>query len=214
MTLTGNKWLETRLGNYKLKICDLTCDMMTQMTYLNLGTNDPSHRSVVYILWFTSERWQYDQTQSTFLFHLLKQVEMSFRVIQGLNPTSSIYHTIATKTAPTPFTTMWESAPQVHVLDSWTMASGAKTKWLTAVVCKRWKRGSWHARATSCPPWWWLSVAVRNVSTPRPLCMVGPLLQTMGNQWGLAISSWMESESAAQATKVHSLSRFLQTQRD
>lgn len=53
---------------------------------------------------------------------------MSFRVIQGLNPTSSVYHTIATKTAPTPFTTMWESAPQVHVLDSWTMASGAKTK--------------------------------------------------------------------------------------
>ena len=187
--------------------------MMIQKTYLNLGPNDLSQKSVVYILWFTSQRCRYDQTQSTFLFHLLKQAEISIRAIQSLNPTSSVYHTIATKTAPTPFTTMLESAPHLHVLDSWTMASGAKTKCLTAVVCKRWRRGSLHARATSCPPWWWLSVAVRNVSAPRPLCMVGPLLQTMGNQWGLAISSWMESESAAQATKVHSLSRFLQTQR-
>ncbi len=72
----------------------------------------------------------------------LTQVEMSIHVIPSLNPTSSVFHMTASKTAQTPSTTMWASAPQVRVLDSWTMASGAKTKWLTAVVCKRWRRGS------------------------------------------------------------------------
>lgn len=68
------------------------------------------------------------------IFNTQTQVKMSIHVTPSLNLTSSVFHTTATKTAQTHSTTMWESAPQVHVLDSWTMVSGAKTKWLTAVV--------------------------------------------------------------------------------
>lgn len=62
------------------------------------------------------------------IFYISTQVEMNIYATPSLNPTSSAFHMTATKTAQTHSTLMWASARHIHVLDSWTMASGAKTK--------------------------------------------------------------------------------------
>jgi len=67
---------------------------------------------------------------------------MNIHVIPSLNLTSYVFHMTAIKTAQTHSTMTWANVPQAHVLDSWTMASGAKTKWLTAVEWQRWSKGS------------------------------------------------------------------------
>lgn len=72
----------------------------------------------------------------------LIQVETNIHATPSPNLTSFAFHMTAIKTAQTPSTTMWASAPQIHVLDSWTMLSGAMTMWLTAAVWQRWKRGN------------------------------------------------------------------------
>lgn len=80
--------------------------------------------------------------QIIFIFSCETQAVMSIHATPGLNPTSSAFHMTVSKTAPTHSTTMWASAPQVDVLNSLIMVSGAKTKWLTAAVWQRWRRDS------------------------------------------------------------------------
>lgn len=67
---------------------------------------------------------------------------MSIHATLNLNPTSSAFHTTASKTVPTHSTTMWASVPQVDVLNSSTMVLGAKTKWLIAAVWQKWRKDS------------------------------------------------------------------------